>query len=130
MSNYTTAHNSYISILAELGLAGLVGFLMIQVSIIQMSFSLYRNGRRLTDRWRGAAIVALMVSYSVSSLFEILTFHPTVAQVYVYVFIGAIAGLYRSLGSVPALAPSRAHRRRFTGGMSTLRWPTNPASRF
>jgi O-Antigen ligase len=95
-SNYTTAHNSYLTLLSELGLTGVVLFVTIQVSIIQMGINLYRVGRRFDDRWRGATVVALMVSYIVPSLFEHLVVHATIVHVYVYVFIGAIAGLYRN----------------------------------
>jgi hypothetical protein len=47
------------------------------------------------------------------SLFEHLVYQPTVAHVYVYAFIGSVAGLYGRLLSAPALSlyPSLGHRR-------------------
>jgi O-antigen ligase len=90
----THAHNSFLSILAELGLIGLLAYLAIGGSIIRTGLLLYRRGRDLHQRWRGVALVSMMTAYWVAALFATSLHLPAVSHVYVYITAGAIAGLH------------------------------------
>jgi hypothetical protein len=110
-SGYTTPHNAFLAIFAELGLAGLLLYLAITTAIFQMGLRLYRRGACFKDRWRGLAVIGIMVAYHVPALFEHLIYHASVAHVYVYAFAGSVAGLYNSGLAAPALSPSASDRR-------------------
>jgi O-antigen ligase len=92
--NYHTPHNSFLSIFAELGAIGLFGYLGIVVSIVQNGLRLYRKGRSVQEIWRGIAIVAIMIGYQVPSLFAATFYIGGLIHIYVYAFVGAIAGVY------------------------------------
>jgi hypothetical protein len=87
-------HNSFLSILAELGAGGLLTYLAIGVSILRMGLGLYREGTHVQDRWRGVMIVVTMAAYFVPALFVNSLYLPTSSNIYVYGFVGGIAGLY------------------------------------
>jgi O-antigen ligase len=90
----THAHNSFLSILGELGLIGLLAYLAIGGSIIRTGLLLYRRGREPLQRWRGVALIAIITAYWVAALFATSLHVPTVSHVYVYLTAGAIAGLH------------------------------------
>lgn len=92
--NYATAHNSVLTIFAEHGVIGLLAYLAIVISIIQMGLRLYRTGLYPQDRWRGIVVIAVLVSQLVFSLYANALHASDIRNVYVYVFLGGIAGLY------------------------------------
>jgi hypothetical protein len=58
----------------------------------------------LQDKWRGVVIIAILAAQQIPSLFYSDLHSYPLGQAYVYVFIGAIAGLYDQPRSVSALA--------------------------
>jgi O-antigen ligase len=90
----THAHNSFISILAELGVIGLLAYLAIGGSIIRTGLLLYRRGHELHLRWRGVALIAIITAYWVAAMFATSLHVTTVSHVYLYLTAGAIAGLH------------------------------------
>ncbi|ETX01435.1 MAG: hypothetical protein ETSY1_07375 [Candidatus Entotheonella factor] len=93
--SYSSVHNSYIALLTEQGLVGLFLFLAILASIFRMGLRLYRRGLGLQERWRGAAVIALLAAYMMPSLFASKLHLPdTWNTVLIYSFWGGISGLY------------------------------------
>jgi O-antigen ligase len=92
--NYSTPHNSYLSITAELGIVGLIPYIIAIVTIFRTGLRLYRTGPNLHARWRGVTLLAIMVAYLTPSLFANTMYVQGLIHVYVYVLAGAIAGLY------------------------------------
>jgi O-antigen ligase len=108
----TSAHNSYLSLFAELGIVGLLTYLAIVITMIQMGLKLYRHGSAARDRWRGVTIVGIMMAYLVPALFGNTFYLKNVSHLYVYAYLGAIAGLYNPLDSKRYVVPARqAHMR-------------------
>jgi O-antigen ligase len=101
------AHNSFITMFAELGIAGLVAYLAIAMSIIQMGLRLYRTGITPGEQWQGVGVVAIMMAYLVPALTSNILHRPELSQVYVYVGLGAIAGRYSQRPPGPSLAISQ-----------------------
>jgi O-antigen ligase len=91
---YTTAHNSFLSLSAELGIVGLLAYMAIVISMIRLGLRLYWSGARTSDRWRGIAAISAIVAYQTAAATITLLYSVELSQVYVYVFVGAIAGLY------------------------------------
>jgi O-antigen ligase len=91
--NYSTPHNSYLSIVAELGAIGLFAYIGIVISIIQRGLNLYRKRHSSHDLWRGITLLALMAAYQVPSLFANTFYISGLIHVYMYTFVGGIAGL-------------------------------------
>jgi O-antigen ligase len=104
----THAHNSFLSILAELGLIGLLAYLAIGGSIVRTGLLLYQRGGELHQRWRGVALIAIITAYWVSALFATSLHLPTVSHVYVYITAGAIAGVHVRRRSVVAAGSIRS----------------------
>jgi O-antigen ligase len=102
----THDHNSYLAMIAELGLFGLFAYLAMVASIIRMSLSVYHGSRSLQQRWLGVAVVSIMVAYLVAALFANTLYLPTVSHIYLYVFVGAVAGLYSRRGPLSDFSPS------------------------
>ena len=100
--NYDTAHTSFLTFFAEQGVVGLLVYLSSVVSIIRMGSRLYRTGANPQDRWRGAAVIAVLVTHQMPSFFynELHSYH--LGHIYAYVFVGGIAGLYSRHRLVPA----------------------------
>lgn len=98
--NYAAAHNAFLSLLAELGTVGLLAYLAIIMSITRMGWSLYRNGACMQDRWRGIAVIATMVSYQIPGTFNNEFYSSDLGAIYVFIFVGAIAGVYNSGRSI------------------------------
>jgi hypothetical protein len=92
--------------IAELGLFGLFAYLAMVASIIRMSLSVYHGSRSLQQRWLGVAVVSIMVAYLVAALFANTLYLPTVSHIYLYVFVGAVAGLYSRRGPLSDFSPS------------------------
>jgi O-antigen ligase len=90
----TSAHNSYLSLFAELGIVGLLMYLAIVITMVQRGLRLYRNGALARDRWRGITIVGIMIAYLVPALFGNTFYLKDVTHMYLYAYMGAIAGLY------------------------------------
>lgn len=92
------AHNLFVSTFAELGLVGLLAYLAILASVIGTGLTLYRRGRNSQDRWRGVAIIAVMVAFMIPGIFNM---GGDSMSVYAYFLVGGIAGLYSLRGPVP-----------------------------
>jgi O-antigen ligase len=108
--SYISVHNSYLALFAELGVVGLSIYLAMIASIIRMGGRLYRKGPRPQDRWRGVAVIAIMVAHLTPALFASKLHLPQPWNtILIYSFMGSIAGLYSRYRfdrpySVPAVA--------------------------
>jgi hypothetical protein len=103
----THAHNSPLSIGAELGVAGFLVFAALAGSILLSGLNLYRKGPDVRARWRGIAVMAVVCSYFVGSIFANTLYIPAVSHVYVYLLVGGIVGLYGRQRAVAALPHAR-----------------------
>jgi O-antigen ligase/polysaccharide polymerase Wzy-like membrane protein len=100
--NLGSVHNSFLAIFAEQGLVGLIAYLALIVSIVRKGLSLYRADTDSPSQWRGITVIAIMTAYHTPALFaSTLHDHNILAHLYVYVFIGAIAGLRSQSQSIP-----------------------------
>ena len=108
----THAHNAPLSILAEMGLLGLIVFSAIVISLLRTGLNLYRAGSNLRERWRGITVISIVAAYMVSALFVNSLYLTTVSHVYVYMCLGGIAGLQCRQRSVSALSASPTNSRR------------------
>jgi O-antigen ligase len=100
--NFGSVHNSFLAIFAEQGLVGLLAYLALIVSIVRKGLSLYRADTDSPSQWRGITVIAIMTAYHTPALFaSTLHDHNILAHLYVYVFIGAIAGLRNQSQSIP-----------------------------
>jgi O-antigen ligase len=109
--NYSTPHNSFLSMIAELGIVGLVAYLAVVVAIIKMGLRLYRTGPRLQDRWRGVALLAVIIAYLTPSMFAHNMSYTGLIHIYVYIFAGALAGIY-GRNQLPAISHGYIRRHR------------------
>jgi len=108
----TSSHNSFLSLLGELGFLGLLAYCAFVVTIIRRGLRLYRTGTHVQDRWRGVTVVAIMVAYLVPALFaNTLYSSNSLIHLYVYVFVGAVSGLYGGGHTVPVAYASRENHR-------------------
>jgi O-antigen ligase len=101
------AHNFFLSSFAEIGAVGLLAFLAVVASLTLKGFRLYSKGRSLRDRWRGVAIIAVIVGTLMPSLFANTIEAANLSLVYLYVFLGGIASLYNERMSVPIYRAAR-----------------------
>jgi O-antigen ligase len=93
--SYSTPHNSLLSILVELGIVGFVAYSAIIVTIIKTGLRLCRRSDySKKDKWRGIGLVGIMVAYFTPSMFANTMYVPGLIHFYVYLFAGAVAGLY------------------------------------
>ena len=90
----THVHNSFLAFLFELGIVGLFAYLAIAASIVQMGLKLYRKAPLSQDRWLGVAVVTIIVAYFVPANFGTTLYITVISHIYVYGFLGGIAGLY------------------------------------
>lgn len=106
--NFPRIHNSYLAILAEQGIVGLVVYLTMAVSMMRVGMFLYRSGSGPRDIWRGVAVLAIMAAYFVPAMFAAtIHVHIPFTHIFVYAFCGAVAGRY---GQVRAIYPLRASK--------------------
>ena len=95
IKSYLSVHNSYLALFAELGIVGLSLYLAMIASIIRMGGRLYRKGLRPQDRWRGVAVIAIMIAHLIPALFASKLHIPQRWNtLLIYSFVGGIAGLY------------------------------------
>jgi O-antigen ligase len=108
--NFASAHNSFLAIFAEQGVVGLLAYLALLVSIIRKGLNLYRYGAHFQDQLRGVTVIAVITAYHVPALFaSVLHDHIILTHIYVFVFVGAIAGLYSQHQSIPELSRALRH---------------------
>jgi O-antigen ligase len=89
-----TAHSSYLAILAELGIVGLIAYLSIMWSIYRAGLRIFRAEQGLKDKCWGAGVVAMLTAYLVPAFFTNIAYSPLLIHVYLFACIGAIAGRY------------------------------------
>src|SRR5690606_8843407 len=94
-----TVHNCYLSMFFELGLAGLLAYLMIVVSIIRTGCRLARTPPYAAGQWRGIAILAVIAAHQIPSLFANNLYLTEVGHVMVFAYIGAVVGRYEQYRS-------------------------------
>jgi len=94
MRSYSVSHNSYLSLGTELGAIGIVAYLVVVGSIVGTGVRIHRMGKYPQDRWRGIGVVAIMIAYLIPAAFDSTLYQTWVSHVYVFVYVGAIAGLY------------------------------------
>jgi O-antigen ligase len=99
------SHNCFLAFFVELGVFGLFSYLAIVASIIRMGLSRYRQGPRLQDRWVGICAIAILIGYLVPGLTSTMLYIPTMSHVYVYVCLGALAGIDGIIRSSPPVKP-------------------------
>jgi O-antigen ligase len=100
--NFGSVHNSFLAIFAEQGMFGFIAYLALIISIVRKGLSLYRADTGSMDQWRGITVIAVITAYHTPALFaSTLHDHNILAHFYVYVFIGAIAGLRSQPQSIP-----------------------------
>lgn len=95
VGNLILHHNCYLGFFAELGLAGLLSYLLMVSTIMRTGLRIYRTGIERRDRWRGIGVIAVMIAYLVPAFFSTILYRPAVSHIYVYAFVGGVAGLYR-----------------------------------
>jgi O-antigen ligase len=88
------AHNFFLASFAELGLSGLIAYLIVIASVIRTGLHLYKRGVDACDRWRGAALIAVVTSHLVPSLFANAVESTNLTLIYLYALIGAIVSVY------------------------------------
>jgi len=95
VANFPRIHNSFLQILAEQGVVGLVVYLSIMVLIVRLGFRIRQASLHARDRWRGISLIAIMIAYLAPAMFASTAhLHVTLAHVFVYAFCGALAGRY------------------------------------
>jgi hypothetical protein len=101
-----------LTFLAELGIVGLLTYLAIVTAIIRMGLRLYQQGMYARDRWHGVTVVAIMAAYLLPALVSNTLNSKELSHVYVYAFMGGIAGLYsqRLLGPKPYIFPGHGRQ--------------------
>jgi hypothetical protein len=101
-----------LALFVEQGVVGLFTFLMLVGSVIRMGVTLYRTGSRSWERWRGVVVIAIMIGYLAPGLFNtMLHEQDPLRYTYIYVCIGAIAGLHGRYRAIAALYAMPLHSR-------------------
>lgn len=118
--SWDSPHNSFLSMWIELGIVGLIAYLAIVGSIIQMGLSLYRTGPHSQARWRGVMVIAIMGAYLGPGLFANTLSATGLSHVYVYIFMGAIAGLHGRRRSVRDPYAFAGHRQQISTDMPAV----------
>jgi O-antigen ligase len=100
--NFPRVHNSFLQILAEQGVVGLVVYLAIIATIMRLGIRLKRTCLDPRDKWRGITLIAIMAAYLMPAMFaSTLHMHISLIHVFVYAFCGAVAGRYGWGRTVP-----------------------------
>jgi O-antigen ligase len=95
VGNFPRVHNSFLAILAEQGIVGLVMYCGIIASILLMGLPIARTGRDPRERWRGITAIAILASYLLPAMFASTIHEPLpFGHILVYAFWGAVAGRY------------------------------------
>jgi O-antigen ligase len=94
MRSYAFSHNSYLSLGTELGAIGIIAYLVVVGSMVGAGVRIHRMGKHPQDRWRGIGVVAIMIAYLIPAAFDSTLYQAWVSHVYVFAYLGAIAGLY------------------------------------
>jgi chromate transport protein ChrA len=100
---------------------GLFAYLMMVATIIARGLTLYRRAVHPHDRWWGISVVALMAAYLVPALTSSLLHIPAVSHVYVFVCIGAIAGVSGRRPLKPKISKVSLQRARLAALRSDLK---------
>ena len=95
VKNEGTSHNSFLSLLGELGIAGLTLYLGVVWSLFKLGVALNREVGSLTARCWGLAVIAILITYMLPALFANTLYLVDPSHAYLYVLMGAIAGVYR-----------------------------------
>jgi O-antigen ligase len=111
VKNLRSVHNSYLAMVAELGILGLAAYLAVVLSLMHAGYALYRDGPELRDRWRGVAVVCMFMAYLITAVFSGLLYMPAVVHTYLFAYAGAVAGFYGNRGKA-YLMNSAAHQER------------------
>jgi O-antigen ligase len=116
----STAHNSFLAITAELGFVGLLMYTLVILSLLWTGLNQYRKGTNIQAKWRGIAVVSILIAYLTPALFANTVYIDVpLHHVYVYAYAGAIAGVYNQRRLIARLQPmsslmrspaARAHR--------------------
>jgi len=94
VKNLTSPHNSFLALLGDLGAIGLLAYLAVVASLFKMGLFLRRRGSQHRDRWRGITVISIMAAHLAAAFFNNVLFSPVISHVYVFAYLGAIAGVY------------------------------------
>jgi O-antigen ligase len=95
INRYRSAHNSYIALLVEQGLVGLLAYFAIVIGIMRKGLRFNRQGTQLRERWWGVAILTVMTAYLCPSMFSTkLHITNSLPGVFVFALVGSIIGVY------------------------------------
>jgi O-antigen ligase len=94
LKSYVNTHQSYLAILAEMGLVGFFVFLAMVVSMFRSGLRMIRQAPSRLEKWRAISMIAMLVGYLVPPMTDSTLYKPLLAHVYIYVWVGAMAGLY------------------------------------
>ena len=98
VGNFPRVHNSFLAILAEQGIVGLIMYLAIIASIVRLGLRIAQTSLNSGDRWRGITVIAVMATYLLPAMFASTIHEPLpFSPVLVYAFWGSIAGRYECL---------------------------------
>jgi O-antigen ligase len=87
------AHNAYLQVAAETGVAGLAAYLALLSAIV---WSLIERARFLPDRWRGWAALAVTVAIGIHGLFDylhVLSLGIVLSAIWAYGLAGSPRGV-------------------------------------
>jgi O-antigen ligase len=88
-----SSHNCFLAIFVELGVFGLFMYVAVMFSIIRAGARQFHRSVRREDQWLGIISAAILVGHLVPGLTSVILYSPTVAHVYVYTCLGALAGV-------------------------------------
>jgi O-antigen ligase len=98
VANFPRIHNSFLAILAEQGLVGLVLYLTMVASIVRPALRITQRTLLPQDRWRGITVISIIAAYLLPAMFASTIHEPYVlTHFFVYAVCGAVAGRYSGL---------------------------------
>jgi O-antigen ligase len=118
----TSSHNSFLSLLAELGVIGLLVYLALIATIVRFGLRLYRLAPNLRGRIQGIMLVGITVAYLMPAFFANTLYLKQLSNVYFYVIVGGMIGVYGENLSI--LARYRFRRRQQRVGVPALTFGT------
>lgn len=113
--SFRFSHNSYLSLATEVGVIGFLAYLAIVASILGMGLRVFRMGKHTRDRWRGIGVIAIMVAYLIPPLSDSTLYRTWVSHVYVFVFAGAVSGVYQMRRALHRIQPEDAASKSISG---------------